>query len=158
MSYQLTNNTWAEIDQSKFSNFMVTPEKGIAVKIVNKTGAASVKGMLVETNETTSGGFEELGDLYDCIGIVYESGIADGAECFVVISGIAEVLLKDTTASTTGNWVKAADTNGRADATLALPSGGTIAQLREHFQEIGHCIETKTAGTDVLAKIVLHFN
>lgn len=158
MSYQLVNNTWKNIDQSKFEKFMITPIGGLAVKMINYTGSASVKGMLVETNETTSNGFEELSDLYDCVGVVYEDGVADGEECFVVISGIAEVLLKDTTASTTGNWVKASDVNGRADATLALPSGGTIGQLQEHFQEIGHCIETKTAGTDVLAKIVLHFN
>lgn len=153
MSYQLVNNTWEELD-----SFKHTTEGGIAVKMTNLTGSASVKGTLVETNETTSGGFKILSDLYDCVGVVYEDGIANGEECFVVITGIVEVLLKDTTAATTGNWVKASDVNGRADATLALPSGGTIGQLQEHFQEIGHCIETKASGTDVLAKIVLHFN
>ena len=145
------------INQQLNSHF-VTPEGGIAIWLTNLTGAPSVKGTLVETNETTSGGFDVLGDLYDCVGIVYEDGVADGEQCLIVVTGVAEVLLKDTTASVTGNWVKASDVNGRADATLPLPSGGTIAQLQEHFQEIGHCIETKTAGTDVLAKIVLHFN
>jgi hypothetical protein len=143
---------------AQLNNSFITPNGGLAIKLTNLTGAPSVKGTLVETNETTSGGFEVLSDLYDCIGAVYEDGVADGEQCWVVISGVAEVLLKDTTAATTGNWVKASDVNGRADATLELPSGGTIGQLQEHFQEIGHCIETVASGTDVLAKIVMHFN
>ena len=152
MADKILATTWEKIDER------VTPLGGITTRLTNKTGVASVKGTLVEANESIDGAFEVLSDLYDCVGIVYEDGIADGEECLIVVAGVAEVLLKDTTASTMGNWVKASDTDGRADATLALPSGGTIGQLQEHFQEIGHCIESKVAGTDVMAKIVLHFN
>jgi|LGVF01.2.fsa_nt_gb hypothetical protein len=152
------SNLTGDFLDEQLTNSFNTPIGGRAIKLKNLTGAPSVKGTLVEANETTEDGFEILSDLYDCIGIIYEDGIADGEDCWVVVSGIAEVLLKDTTTSTTGNWVKASDTDGRADATLELPSGGTLPQLQEHFQEIGHCIETKVAGTDVLAKIVLHFN
>lgn len=148
----------ADYINEQFNKQMVTPIGGIAIKMTNKTGSASVKGMLIESNETVEDAFQELTDEYDCIGIVYEEGVADGEDCWVVITGIAEVLLEDGTASTAGYWVESSTVNGRADATNPLPAGGTLAELQNHFKEIGHCLETKTAGTDVLAKIVVHFN
>jgi hypothetical protein len=70
-------------------------------------------------------------------------------------TGIADVLLEDTTAATRGNWVQTSDVAaGRADMTNAAAPGLILS----HFQEIGHCIETKTGGTNVLAKAVVHFN
>jgi len=129
-----------------------TEEGGLAVRLTNKTGAPSVKGSLVETH-TNDESFELTGaDCTECFGAVYEDGIADGSECLVVVGAIAEVLLKDGTASTTKNWVQTADAAGRADAT-----NGSPAAAPQHFQEVGHCIETKGAGTDVLAKIIMHF-
>ncbi len=138
---------------------MITPIGGIAIQLTNKTGGASVKGTIVIADTTTDNAFDitEADDDHP-IGVVYEAGVADAAECWVVIYGIAEVLLKDTTASTHGYWVKTSDTAGRADATIAAPPGGGISELDEHMQEIGHCLETQTGGTDVLAKIVMHFN
>ena len=70
----------------------------------------------------------------------------------------AGALRKDATASTKGFWVYTSDVAGRADATLAAPPGGGIPELDIHMREIGHCIESKGADTDVLAKAVLHFN
>jgi len=139
---------------------MITPLGGIAVKMTNKTGAASVKGTLVDTSTATDNAFAVEGaDGLDPIGVVYESGVADGSECWVVIAGIVEVLLEDTTAATRGYWVRTSvNTAGRVDATNAAPPGGTIAALEIHLAEVGHCVETKTGGTDVLAKIVMHFN
>lgn len=129
-----------------------TLEGGLAERLINKTGVASVKGSLVQPN-TNDGSFELTdGDCKECFGAVYEDGIADGSECWVVVGGIAEVLLKDATASTTKNWVKTSDVAGRADATGTSPAAAPT-----HFEEVGHCIETKGAGTDVLAKIVMHF-
>lgn len=139
-------------------NYMFTADGGIAKQLTNRTGLASIKGTLAESHESGDNGFETLSDEYDCIGIVYENGIADGEECWVIVTGIAEVLIEDGTASTHGNWVEASTVDGRANATLSLPSGGTIQELQNHFKEIGHCLESKTAGTDVLAKIILHFN
>ena len=129
-----------------------TDEGGLAIRLTNKTGVASVKGTLVEAN-TNNMSFElTAGNSVECFGAVYEDGIADGAECLVVVGFIAEVLLKDATASTTKNWVKTSDVPGRADATGASP-----AAAPQHFQEVGHCIETKGADTDVLAFIMMHF-
>lgn len=142
----------------QLGNTLFTPEGGIAVRLTNKTGAPSVKGTIVSTSATTDNAFKIENDEYDGIGAVYEAGIADGSLCFVVVSGICEVLLKDTTASTRGNWVYADPTDGRANATLAAPPGGGIPEHDAHFKEIGHCLESKLAGVNVLAKIIMHFN
>ena len=135
--------------------FGITPEGGQVIKLTNKTGGASVKGTLVEADSTTDNAFElSEADCEEVIGVVYEDGVADGSECWVVVSGIAEVLLKNSTASTRGYWVASSDTVGRADATNSAPPGFVAT----HFQEIGHCLESQGADTDVLAKCMLHFN
>ncbi len=136
-----------------------TPEGGIAVRLINKTSAPSVKGTIVVADSTTDDAFKvATGSDPDCIGVVYDDGVADGSECWVVTFGIAEVLLKDATASTRGYWVQASDTGGRADATNAAPPGGGVTEIDRHFTEVGHCIEFKNAGTNVLCKVVMHFN
>lgn len=136
---------------------LITPEGGIAVLLTNLTGADSVKGTIVSAS-TTPGGFKVQANEYDAIGAVYNGGVPTGGDTWVVICGLAEVLLEDGTAATAGNWCHMAATDGRADCSLTQPSGGGFVEASEHFKEIGHCLETKTAGTNVLAKIVLHFN
>lgn len=134
---------------------MVTPEGGLAIRLTNKSGSASVKGNLAVAHASVDNAFDvSLGADSDMIGVVYEAGVADGSECWVVISGVAEVLLENSTASNAGNWVQSSGVAGRADATASTPPG----LVAGHFREIGHCLETKTGGTDVLAKCVLHFN
>lgn len=137
-----------------------TAEGGLAVQLINKTGAVSVKGTVVETSPTDDNavGLEEADGL-DPIGVIYEDGVVDGDPVWVVVSGVAEVLLEDGTASTRNYWVRTSTSvAGRADATNAGPPGGTVAALETHAKEIGHCLESKTSGSDVLAKCVLHFN
>ena len=134
----------------------LTPEYGVAVKMINKTGSASVKGELVEVDSGVDNAFmlEEAGG-NDCIGAVYTAGVADGDECLVVVGGVAEVLIEDGTAATRGYWVRTSTSvAGRADATTATPPGLVLS----HFAEIGHCLESKSSGTDVLVKIIMHFN
>lgn len=143
----------------EFLKFKLTDEGGYAIKMTNKTGANSIKGTVIDTSDTLDNSFKiEEGDGIDAIGVVYEDGIADGLDCWVVIEGIAEVLLKDGTTSTRNYWVKVSDVAGRADATNAAPPGGTIAALEQHFGEIGHCLESKSSDTNVLCKIILHKN
>jgi hypothetical protein len=136
-----------------------TSEGGLAVRLTNKTGSASVKGDIVRASTGTNEAFSQApADSDEPIGIVYESGIADGSECLIVISGRAQVLLKNSTAATRGNWVKVSDAAGRADATNAAPPGGTVAALEEHMREVGHALESITAGTDNLCYIMIHWN
>jgi hypothetical protein len=137
-----------------------TEEGGLAVQLINKTGAATIKGTLVEVDSTVDRAFSVVpADAIDCIGSVYEDGIADGELAWVVVSGIADVLLEDGTATTRDYWVKVSDTvAGRADGSNAAPPGGTVGALEDHMSEIGHSLESKGSGTDVLARILLHFN
>jgi len=124
------------------------------VKIVNKTGANSVKGMVVAVSTVTDNSFMVNpidGDFP--MGIVYEDGIADGQETWVTVSGKAQVLLVDAVATTRGYiMVSSSTTAGRVDTTLAIPTPVV------HFREIGHVLESKTAGTNVLVWAIIHFN
>jgi hypothetical protein len=133
-----------------------TPDGGFCVRVTNRTGAASVKGTLVEADTANDNSVIVAAvDSLECFGVMYENDVADGSECWVVIGGRTPVLLEDNTSSTAGNWVETSGTTaGRADATAASPPGAAAA----HFQEIGHCIEAKTADTDVLAMCIVHFN
>ena len=135
---------------------LITPEGGVAIKLTNKTGANSVKGTIVVADPDVDNAFEIApADTQSPIGVVYEAGVADGSDAWVVVYGIAEVLLKDSTTSTRGYWAKVSDTNGRADITTSNPPVATAA---EHSKEIGHGLESKSGGTDVLTKIAMHFN
>lgn len=141
---------------TEFTKTKITPEGGIAVKLTNKTGAATVKGQIVAASSTTDNAFSLQTNEYDAFGVVYQAGVADGSECWVVVSGIAELLVKDTVAVTRGQLAICADTDGRANA-IANPGEGLPA-TETHFKELGHFIESKAAGANVLAKAVIHFN
>lgn len=135
----------------------ITPEGGVAILVTNKTGADSVKGMPVKADTSADNAIAVAGaDSVVPIGVVYDSGIADGKDVWVIVSGIADVLFKDTVAPVRGYWVAISDASGRA--TNADHTGSTPPEQAEHNREIGHCIESKDAGTDVVAKCILHFN
>ena len=139
---------------------LITEEGGIAMRFINNTGAPTVKGTVVECSPSVAGAIEVCpADAPDPVGIMYQSGVANGDPCWVVISGCADVLIMDTTAAALDYWVKVSDTvAGRADATNLAPPGGAINAIEDHFTEIGHVIVPATAGVDQLARIVLHFN
>jgi hypothetical protein len=135
----------------------LTVEGGIAMKFTNKTGAPSVKGTLVGASGGSVDNAVELttADSINPIGAIYEDGIADAADVWVVVGGIVQVKLAANEGSTRGYWMRTSVTAaGRADALNASPPNQTV-----HFQEIGHCLET-VAGTagGSLCKIVMHFN
>jgi hypothetical protein len=127
---------------------------GYMVKLTNKTGANSIKGTVVYADPAVDNAFEINpidGDMP--IGVVYENGIADGSECWVVVSGIAEVLLVDGQTSTRSYVAYSSNSvAGRIDISATIPAAAT------HFREIGHTLESKASGTSVLCKCILHFN
>lgn len=138
----------------------ITPEGGLAVKMTNKTGGASVKGTLVRPYTATainSAVTKIVVDIPDPIGVIYDDGVADGSEVWVVVSGIAQVLfIGNTSLDGLVRWFLTADAWYISGYALweALPSSPFATD--KHFYEIGHCIEARTwAG---LAKCVLHFN
>ena len=140
----------------------ITQLGGLCIKLTNKTGVNSVAGKLVKADTTTNDAVKlTLVDEEETIGIFLDSGISDGSEAWVVVSGIADVAMEDNTTATRGNWVRTSATigeEGYADATNATPPSPAAFS---HFNEIGNCIETVTAtgiGTHILAHCVLHFN
>ena len=154
------NLDYFEYGGSSATSPRITPEGGLAVQFINDTGANSIAGTLVETSESTDNAVIITdADCTDPIGVIYEDGIADGELVWVVIYGIADVLLEDSTTATHGYWARTSTTQpGRADITNNLPPGGTIQALEQHLSEIGHCIQSVTAGTDKKARIIKHFN
>jgi hypothetical protein len=136
---------------------VITAEGGFAIRLTNNTGALTVKGTIVIADTTSPLSFILCpANGFQPIGAVYEAGIPNGASCLVVVGGIAEVLLANGTGSTFGNWVRTSiPAAGRVDATGAGGGPGFVAQ---HFAEVGHCLETKTPGTNVLCKIAMHLN
>lgn len=133
---------------------------GRMVRMINKTGATSVKGTVVETDSVGTDFAFKLSEATDSdmMAVIFEDGIPDGQPCFIVTHGPVQALLKDATASTRGNWVHHSDVAGRVDATLAIPPLGGQVQTDAHFTELGHCMESVTAGVDKLAWIFIHFN
>lgn len=135
---------------------MFTPEGGIAVRLINKTSAASVKGTVVEADANVDEAFNiaETDD-YQVSGVVYESGVADGSACWVVIAGIAEVLVTDTTAVNRGVLMLCSSTQaGRVTPATQIPPTTDA----EHFREVGHTLTSCTSGTNKTVKMVLHWN
>ena len=125
---------------------------GYAIKLTNKTGGNTIAGQLVNVYTATA-----IDDAFktvdasdeDIIGIVLDAGVADGSEAWVVVSGIADVLM-DAGGSARGDRIISSATAGSGDV---WNTGGAIVT---HFMEIGHCIETRTGAG--LARCVLHFN
>ena len=126
----------------------ITHDGAICIKLTNKSGANSVKGEVVETSALTANAVA-LADAnaLDAIGIFYDSGIPDGEEAWIAVSGMVDVRM---------------DAGGCAlhdrIITSAPPGRGFVSNtpaVAAHFQEIGHSIGIAAAnGT---CKVVLHF-
>jgi hypothetical protein len=138
-----------------------TGERGTQVRLTNRTGSTSIKGTLLECSSSNDKGVAIApADAPDVVYVCAESGIANGSEVWCwCVGSVCQVLLQNSTASTRDYWVRTSTSvAGRADATNAAPPGGSTVATDNHFDEIGHCLESKTAGTDVLALIAFHLN
>ena len=140
----------------------ITAIGGYAIKLTNTTGANTIAGQVVMADPGTNDAVvicdgattADSGDIP--IGVFLDSGVADDAEAWVVVSGIADVAIEDNVAAVRGYWIGAsADEDGYADI-VDHPKNAP-----DHFHEMGHCIESVAAGgggTHILARCVLHFN
>lgn len=139
-------------------NVGITSLGGLAVKMTNNTGAESIKGYVVRASTSAANSVElAQKNIPDPIGVFYESGIANGEEAWIVITGICEMyFIGDTT---TGQFVRtfvSSDNDyveGQAKAEQ-LPT--TPFATDKHFCECGHLLESRTGPG--LAKVTLHFN
>ena len=128
---------------------------GLAIKMLNGTGAASVKGTIVTASATVDNHVIPQNNEFDAFGVIAEDGVADGGEVFVIITGVAQVLLADTDSATRGQLAICSPTDGRMTA-IDVPSASPAAA--EHFKECGHILNSVTAGTDKLVNVLIHFN
>ncbi len=130
---------------------------GFCIKLTNKTGANSVAGNLVRADTATDDAVILTAATDDeCMGVFLDSGVADGAEAWVVVAGVADIKFDDNVTAVRGNWVGTGQA-GLARTQAAPPALGIAA----HFEEVGHCIEHVTAGgggTFILARCTLQFN
>ncbi len=130
----------------------MTPIGGFAVKLTNKTGSNSVAGELVNAHTSVENAVEQtaINDAI-CIGVFLDSGITDGSEAWVVVGGIAGVLVDGSTTVAVGDWVKVSSNDaGRCEGSGSETPGAN------HFREIGHALEA--GGNNELIKISMHFN
>jgi hypothetical protein len=87
---------------------------------------------------------------------VYEAGVADGDACRVVLGGLVEVLIEAGDTIETGYWARTGTTTAGRVTLKNVPGGGSVS---EHVKEVEHYVESAgVAGSDELARIVLHFN
>ncbi|MCK5612882.1 hypothetical protein KAR91_64005 [Candidatus Pacearchaeota archaeon] len=136
----------------------ITPEGGLAYWMINKTGAPSFKGAVLETHASVANAFDlaGVGDP-DPIGIIYDDGIADGELCRVVFSGKAEVFyVGSVTLHYFARVTVSADTDDEAGKAIAEAVPTSPFSTDKHFQEIGHVLEARTGAG--LALTNLHFN
>ena len=126
----------------------ISAEGGLYITLINDTGSASVKGSVVRASTSIDNGFILAPAGSDePLGVVLESGIANGSPTKVVVSGKAYCLIQDGLSATRGYWVGISNTvAGRVDFLVDPPS------------TVGHCVESVTSGTNKLALCVLHFN
>jgi len=128
----------------------VTDIGGIAILVTNKTGGDSVAGEVVKPNTAIANSviLSATSD-DDIIGVFLDSGVPDGSEAWVVVSGIAYVKANASGFSKGDRIVASATTAGRVDE-------GNSPSTAVHFTEIGHALEDAAANTT--GKVALHFN
>lgn len=141
-----------------FNGIMFTADGGVAVKMTNNTGAAAKKGTVLEAYSTADNAVKLIPiEEPDPIGIMYSSGTADGADCWVVVNGMAKVrFISSTTRGLFCRVTVAADTGDQAGYAIAEAVPTSPFATDKHFQEIGHCLETR--ANSGLASCMLHFN
>lgn len=140
------------------ANTKITPFGGLAVKVINNTGAASFIGGLVKASPNVNNGVILVPiDNPDPIGVMLDDGVPNGLEMWIVVSGKAKVFFVN--AATRGLFARMTES-----ADIGAAAGKAISEAiplppfatNKHFQEIGHILET-TGGAG-LALVNLHFN
>lgn len=132
----------------------LTGDGGLAVKLINATNTTTQKGQVVTASTGSQRAYELTNNQFVAIGYVYEP-VAPGEEGFVVVSGIADVMVQGATSA--GDHMIVYTAPGTATASVP-PAGLSALATSEHFKEIGHCLETHASGSNYTIKIVTHFN
>ena len=124
---------------------------GFAILLINQSGGNTVQGNIVEANPAIPGSvvLSVLGSL-NPIGVFLDTGIPNGTPAWVVVSGLAIVLI-DGAACVAGDRIV---TSGAGVPGLGTPNNAPAVAV--HFQEVGHCV-VGSGGAPGPATLVLHF-
>jgi hypothetical protein len=140
-----------------------TPDGGLAMKLINKTGGNSVKGTVGAPYSASAinNAFTLIpNNEPDPIGIIYGdddgNSVADGVACWVVFQGKAKVYFEN--ASVRGNFARVQVDADGGTIGYAIHEAFPTAPFAtdKHFLEIGHVLES-TGGAG-LADCSIHFN
>jgi hypothetical protein len=147
-------------DKVRWVHDTSTGEHGMQIKMVNKTGGATVKGYLIHPYSATAiNNAFVLASINepDIIGVVYEAGVADASEAWVWITGDVEIYCA---AAVSLSYFIRNTATGDADTTsgyaTAEAAPTTPFSTDKHFQEVGHALES-TGGAG-LCLTRLHWN
>lgn len=137
---------------------IITPEGGLAYWIINKTGAPSFKGSVLEASAITANAVDLVGiDDPDPFCVAYDDGIPDGELMRVVFSGKAQVFFVGSVSlHQFARVTVAADTGAEAGKAIAEAVPVPPFSTNKHFMEIGHVLSSRTGAG--LALVNLHFN
>lgn len=128
------------------------------VYMINKTGAASVKGEVVTVHGSVDNAVAKIAiDTANPIGVFEESGIPDGVLAPIKKSGIADVyFIGNATRGHLARTFITGDDGFVAGQALSEPYPTAPFATDKHAGELGHCLESRTGPG--LAKCMLHFN
>jgi len=143
---------------SSIGSAKMNSDGGYMVRMTNRTGGTSVKGEVVCASSSYNSAVAKIvQNVPDPIGCFYESGIADGAEAWVVVSGRAQVyFIGNTTHGHLARGFVTSDSGYVTGQALSEAVPSSPFATDKHFYEIGHVIESRTGAG--LAWTMLHFN
>lgn len=132
-------------------NCGITSDGAFYIVLKNATGAKSIVGTIVAAASTDSSACIVPANAENPIGVVLDA-VAAGEPMRVAIAGKAYVLLKNGEEAKHGYWCGVSDVPGRMYQKSDPPG------VPEHSREIGHSLESKASGSNVLSLVTLHFN
>lgn len=137
---------------------MITPEGGLAVWVVNNTGAPSFKGAILRASESVENAVDLLPiDAANPMSIAYDDGVPNGELMRVVFSGKAEVFyVGSTVLDYLARMTVAGDSGAATGKGIAEAGPNPPFSTDKHFMEVGHVMESRTGAG--LALTIIHFN
>lgn len=132
----------------------VTAEKGLLLHI--QIAEAVSKGMTLAVSPSVDKKYIKQTAEFDCVCIAAEAGSGDAY--IWAWTTVCQVLYKENTASTRGYVALASATDGYAEDIDLATIGGSPATTA-HFKEIGHVLESKSAGgAGTFQSVLIHFH
>jgi len=128
----------------------VTNERGFLIKVLNKTGETSVKGKVVVISSATDFGVTLLpastASWRPSVGVIAESGIADGSLMWIWVSGsICKILTKNGINTGGISQLITSSVDGRVDAL-----GNQNTSISDYSKIVASCMEVVIGTNETL--------